>query len=288
MWSYWPAALGSLIVLLTLREVFRDLFNPSATGSLSDFVARNVFNLFRHIPRLLSSAGPLSIVLVIFIWAMSVCVGFALIYWAMPTGHFKVQVGQPPVGFWPMVYFSLNIVTTLGLGDYGPVPVWLHLLVTFEALLGFGILTASISSIVLVQAAVGRTRNLARRISLLNRAEQEMGSSINGENAERALTDFSAGLVQARVDLVLYPIVYYFYTDKTQASLPAALPYALRVANAGMSEQNSERTRLSAQLLRLALGDLAAILRGRFVDSPTEDCEAVFQSYARHHLSPSV
>jgi hypothetical protein len=200
MWSYWPAVLGFLIVAFTLREVYQDLFHPSSTGSLSDFVASTTFNMFRHVPRFLSEAGPLAIVLVIFIWAASVCVGFALIYWAMPPGSFKIQAGQPPTAFWQMVYFSLEVLTTLGLGDYAPVPIWLRLLVTFEALVGFGVLTASVSSIILVHSALARLRTLARRISTVRRVEDEMKFSFDAHDAQQILAEFSASVIRTRVD----------------------------------------------------------------------------------------
>jgi hypothetical protein len=61
-----------------------------------------------------------------------------------------------------MVYFSLQVLTTLGLGDYAPIPIWLRLIATFEALIGFDLLTASISSIVLLHLALGRVRTLSR------------------------------------------------------------------------------------------------------------------------------
>jgi hypothetical protein len=283
MWSYWPAVLGFLIVAFTLREVYQDLFHPSSTGSLSDFVASTTFNMFRHVPRFLSEAGPLAIVLVIFIWAASVCVGFALIYWAMPPGSFKIQAGQPPTAFLQMVYFSLEVLTTLGLGDYAPVPIWLRLLVTFEALVGFGVLTASVSSIILVHSALARLRTLARRISTVRRAEDEMKFSFDADDAQQMLAEFSACVIRTRVDLIQFPVVYYFYSDQDHASLPRGLPYLVRLAELGLAQQNNEGTQRSAALLRISLRDLAEALRGRFVTSAAENCEAVFQAYARHH-----
>jgi Ion channel len=283
MWSYWPSALGTLIVVFMLREVFRDLFHPSATGSLSDIVAKNVFNLFRHMPHLLGDAGPLSMVIVILIWTLGICLGFGLIFWALPPENFKIESGKPPAGFWAMLYFSLEVFTTLGLGDYTPIPIWLRLLATFEALAGFGILTASVSSIILLHGALARMRSLARRISLIARTEQEMHFTFSGDNAEQILADFSADIVRTRVDLIQFPVVYYFYSDQDHASLSRVLPHVLRLANTALVDTNNERTRNSAALLRLALQDLAETFRARFVHSPNEDCEAVFQAYAQHH-----
>jgi hypothetical protein len=281
--SVWPAILGILLLAFTFREVFRDLFHPTATGSLSDFVASGIFNLFRRFPPLLTDAAPLAMVLVILIWAGSVCLGFALIYWALPPSNFKIQSGQPPTGFLSMVYFSLEVLTTLGLGDYAPIPIWLRLLATLEALVGFGLVTASISSIVLLDMALGRLRSLSLRASQMMRAEEEFGFSFARNDTESLFTSLSSDLARARVDFVQLPLTYYFYSDSQHASLPTVLPYLLKVAEVGLTAENNPWTRRAAGLLRLALKDLSDILRAKFLETDSDDCAVVFQAYAEHH-----
>lgn len=278
--NYCLMILGAGITAATLREVYRDLFHPTASGSLSDLVAKCTFNLFRRAPKLLSDAGPIAIVLVIFIWAMAVCLGFALIYLAMPADYFNVKAG-PHFGFWPMVYFSLEILTTLGLGDYTAFPVWLRLLTTFEALVGFAVLTASISSIILVHQSLARMRTLARKLSIAQRTRQEFDVSFSSR-AEAILTEFSAEVVRTRVDLIHVPIIYYFYAENEHSSLPAAARIALSLAKGALSSPDPETHRASALLL-IALRDLAEILRSRFVPTQGQDFEDVFQRYAEHH-----
>src|SRR6187402_625042 len=58
MLSYWPVLVGILVLLFTLREIFQDLFHPSESGSLSEFIARGLFSFLRPYPKLLSDAGP--------------------------------------------------------------------------------------------------------------------------------------------------------------------------------------------------------------------------------------
>lgn len=281
--SSWPAILGVMLVAFTLREVFRDLFHPASTGSLSDFVARGTFNLFRHLPAFLTDAAPLAIVLVIFIWVLSVCVGFALVYWTLPPTYFHVQAGQRPVGFLSMVYFSLEILSTLGLGDYAPIPIWLRLTVTLEALIGFGLLTASISSIVLVHLALGRVRSLSRRISQLMRAEFEYHRSFKTDGTEQLLLSLSSDLARTRVDFVQHPLVYYFYSDRHHAALPTVLPYVAQLAESGLSDTRATELRRAATVLQLSLQDLADTLRERFVAVESRELQAVLSAYARHH-----
>ncbi|HEX3877844.1 MAG TPA: potassium channel family protein, partial [Bryobacteraceae bacterium] len=260
--NYWLIILGAAIVVLTLREVYRDLFHPTSSGSLSDVVAKGAFNLFRHIPKLLSDAGPLSVVLVIFVWVMAVCIGFALVYAAMPADYFKTEAA-PQSGFLPMVYFSLEVITTLGLGDYTALPIGLGLLATFEALVGFAVLTASISSIVLLHQALARMRTLARKLSIAQRTKREFDVSFSSR-ADDLLAEFSAEVVRTRVDLIHLPLIYYFYAENEQSSLPKALQIAVGLAREGLSSSEPETHRAGALLL-VALRDLAEVLRKRFL-----------------------
>jgi ion channel len=279
----WSVLLGSLVIAFTLREVFRDLFHPTASGSLSDFIASGIFNVFRHIPRLLTDAGPLAIVLVILTWALSVCVGFALVYWGVPPTDFKIESGQPPAGFPSMLYFSLEVLTTLGLGDYAPVPIWLRLIASLEALVGFGVLTASISSIVLLHMALGRIRTLSRRVSQLMRADSEVALSFETDGTEELLLSLASDVARTRVDLIQFPLVYYFYSDQHHAALPKVLPYLLRLAEGGLIPDKPLTIRRAAAVLLLALRDLADTLRERFLKVEGQDCAAIFEAYAQHH-----
>ena len=116
-------------------------FSPSKSGSLSEFVARRTFAVLHPFKGMLEDAGPLAIVLVILTWALLMSVGFALIYWAFASGNFYLQTPANGESFTSMLYFSFEVLTTLGLGDFAPRPTYLRLVATTEALMGFQTLT---------------------------------------------------------------------------------------------------------------------------------------------------
>jgi hypothetical protein len=162
------ATAGIVILAFAFREIFQDLFHPTRTGSLSDFVGRTLFRFLRRRPSTLSLAGPLSLIVVILSWAFAQAVGFALLYWIGFPGQFQTLSGTGPAtgnGFWLMLYFSLQVMTTLGFGDLLPTAGWLRGLATFQALSGLALVTASVSWIVLRYPALARMRTLARRAS---------------------------------------------------------------------------------------------------------------------------
>ncbi len=286
--AVWTAGPGVLMVGFALQEVFRDLFHPTMAGSLSDYVARTIFRLFRRSRSTLALAGPLALIVVIVCWAFLLGVGFALIYWSDFPGGFRSLAGQAPDadgGFWQMLSFSLATMTTLGLGDLLPEPDWLRVLVTIEALMGFALVTASVSWIVLLYPALGRMRTLARRTWILAKAEQRTGIHIVSDGAEQLFGDLARGVIEARVDFIHFPIIYYFHAEHRQSSLAEAVAHLARFAELGSKPEAPERVRLASSTLRAALDDLADILAERFLRIKCDDLNTVFRAYAKDHVT---
>jgi hypothetical protein len=229
----------------------------------------------------MKDAGPLSVVMVIFIWAFLTCLGFALIYLGFPDEAFEFQGKGPQKGFWTMIYFSFEMMTTLGLGDFTPSTTALRIVATLEALTGFGVLTASVSSIVLVHPAVARLRTIARSASLLKRVSQRETLS-GAPEKEEVLFHFACAVAQTRVDLIHFPIVYYFYSDDELASLPQGLLEltAMVERSSGAPEPGVRRM---AATLDVALHDLAGVLAEDFLYCDPKDCREVYRAFARHH-----
>ena len=283
----WTVVPGVLIIAFAFTEIFQDLFHPTHTGSLSDWIGRTLFRIFRRWPRALSSAGPLTLVLVILCWALLQALGFALIYAAGYPGSFRLM-NRENVGaggsFWTMFYFSMQVMTTLGLGDLIPKADWLRIVVSLQALIGLAILTASVSSIVLIYPALGRMRLLARRTTILNRAAKETGIEVISGASEGLLSDLANSVIQTRVDFIHFPVIYYFHSDHRRSSLASALPKLMRYAETGGDPDAPERVRLAAAALRAALEDLAALIEERYLRSTSSDTAAVFRAYAEDHV----
>ena len=274
------ALTGVLLIVWTLREVFRDLFHPSASGSLSDFVARMLFNLMRRWASVLPAAGPVALLSVIACWVFLIALGFALVFWASTSSRFVVQNQQATFGFGPMFYFSLEALTTLGLGDYLPNAMLVRILAVLEALIGFSIVTASISAIVLFYRGLGRMRSFARRLSALRRVEVMTGIRTEEWIDEKTLRELASETMRVRVDLSHFPIVYYFASRDRDSALSSTLPY-LKELELRYENNIDKRLHAASTMLRLALSDLADLLRSRFVQAA--DGEDVFECYAEHH-----
>ena len=270
----------------TLRQVFEDLFHPTGRGALSDWIGRTFFRISRRWPKYMPTAGPLAIVSVILAWVFCMTLGFALIYWGSFPGGFRRGSGAPAPAenhFWSMMGFSLGSLTSLSLGDLTPRPLWVRLLAEFEALVGFALLSASVSWMVLLYPALGRMRALARRASALARAEKRTGVEVVSDDAASLLGELALDLIRTRVDLVYFPVIYYFRAEHDNASLPHAIPYLVRFVNQASDPAKPGPVRLAAATLREGLDDVAEVLARRFLHMEGEDADAVFKAYTTQH-----
>jgi len=92
------------------------------------------------------------------------------------------------------------------------------------------------------------------------------------------------------VDLIHYPLIYYFHADSERASLALALLTIEELAcNAekleGANLEGANYVRLEAAMLDAALSDLAEMLAHRFVNASADDPHAVFDAFARDHMA---
>jgi hypothetical protein len=284
----WLVPIGGLVLIaFTLRETFQDLFQPSASGSLSAFIGRAVFSVSKRIRFLLPSAGALAIVLTIISWSTLVAAGFAMVYWPNVPDGFNMQapIHRDAISrFGIALFYSFDMLVTLGQGGMTPKTSWTRILSIVEAILGFSLLTASISWIVLIYPALGRMRTISRFAANLARAEESTGVEILSGDAEQLMGSMAQDVIRTRIDFVHFPLIYYFYAATERASLPVALGQLLDLAKRGCKESRPERVRLTAATLRAALEDIAEILAARFVDGDRNDPEAVFTAFQRDHL----
>ncbi len=276
---------GTVLVLFTLREVFRDIFHPTRFGNLSDVIGRGMSLLLRH-TRLRPAAGPLALIAVLLAWIVLLCVGFAVIYLGLYPSDFTTTAGLDSLRWTSRIlhclYFSVGTLCTFQTFDLNPRTDWLRLIVAAQGLVGISMITASVSWLVLLYPALARQRATARLLTLATEAEERTGLSPD-EHDPTFLIMLEQGIVQARLDLVLFPILLHFYALTPQYTLSAALPSACRFAREATRDDQSVKVRLCGTKLQIALEDLAKTLSERILNGdPPErpDVEAIFQAYA--------
>lgn len=146
---------GIGLLALVLIDIILTLFTPSMRGRLNSLLVIGVWWLVRPVTRRSALArelaGPLAFISVVMLWAVSAGLGWALIYWPFLSDSFLVDFGlgveerQGEANLISAIYFSFVVLATLGFGDIVPTSGILRIIVVSEALVGLGLLTASIS-----------------------------------------------------------------------------------------------------------------------------------------------
>jgi hypothetical protein len=281
------AIIGAGLVVVILWEVFNDLFRPGGTGALSDWIGRRLFTLFKRYHRELSLAGPVALVSVVAVWVAGLVLGFALLYWRPYPQAFLTSTGEVPTSsshFLPVLYFSFETLVTLGYGDLVPRTGVVRGLSTVEALVGFGLLTASVSAIVLLYPALSRMRLLGRGVAHIVAAEAETGASLASSGSDLVLNQLARDVTRAGIDLVHFPIVYYFAAKEPDASVARWAAAIARLASGARAATCRAHVRLAGAALDHALDEFAAILDERFLTTHERDRRRIFDAFARDHL----
>ncbi len=142
--------IGLALILIILQDAFETIILPRRvtrsfrlarafyiiTWQVCSLIARKIESQNRR-EYFLSFFGPLSLLLLLVVWAAALILGFALLQWAFgsalnaPTGH---------ASFWIDLYMSGTTFFTLGLGDVTPNSPLARLATVIEGGIGFGFL----------------------------------------------------------------------------------------------------------------------------------------------------
>jgi hypothetical protein len=281
-----------VLVAVALRDVFDTLFHESGRAVLSRLLMRGVWRVFRRLGgrRRLSLAGPIALIVVVMSWALMLVVGWALLLMPHMPDDFAFTTPSQSGRLVESLYLSLVTLTTVGFGDVSPAEGWLRLVTPLEALIGFGLLTASVSWLLSIYPLLSRRRSLAYEIHLLTEAEAKTGRAVTDMESSAAVAVYSeltSRLVSVERDMVTFPVAYYFAEADPRFALPAAMPSLLRLAEAGCAAAHPEPVRLRATMLRDAIDDFAHTTAVRFHRSVAESTEDLLDDYARDHLLAS-
>jgi hypothetical protein len=285
--DWFVTAVGIVMVVAALRDVFHTLWHPSGRGSLSTLVTSTLWRLSRapHAPaRLADVAGPGAMAVVVLLWTSIVVVGWTLIYWPHMPEAFSFAPGLVPEqrsNILDALYLSLVSLSTLGFGDIVPVSGWLRLAAPLQALVGFTLLTACVSWVGQIHPALTRRRVLALRLASLRKAALAEREAPEAAFTAGLLMNLAEEVNQVTVDLSQYTEAYYFHDGDESRSLAAMIGYAGDLALRGRTSRHTE-IRASAAVLATALEEMSSLLGSEFLHVEGTFME-VFAAYAQDH-----
>jgi hypothetical protein len=217
----------------------------------------------------LSIFGPLSLLMLLSVWAAGIIAGFATVHWGLGT-PLNLSGGSAP--FSTYLYMSGTTFFTLGLGDVTPLTPLGRALVVVEAGVGFGFLAIVIAYLpVLYQAFSRREVSIslldARAGSPPNAGELLRRHGRDMKELNQLLYDWERWSAELLESHLSYPVLGYFRSQHTNQSWLAALTAILdtcALVVAGVSGGPTRQAQLTFAMARHAVVDLAQI----FIRSP--------------------
>ncbi|MBV8116151.1 MAG: two pore domain potassium channel family protein [Silvibacterium sp.] len=279
MQIFWFCA-GVALILVALRDAFQTVISPRrATGR---FRITRLFYIFTWWPwshlafmishprkreTALSVYGPLSLLLLIVIWAAGLLAGFALLFHSMRAPLADNMFRGNDVR--SDLYISGTTIFTLGIGDLTPHSGWARLIIVLESGIGLGFLAIVIGyfpvlygafsrrevSISLLDARAGTPPTAAE---LMRRHAFKGG----GEALNVLLIEWERWSAELLESHISYPLLCYFRSQHTNQSWLSAMTSVLDVCAlmiAGVQDHAARQAQLTFAIARHALVDISQI-----------------------------
>ncbi|MCJ7747152.1 MAG: potassium channel family protein [Desulfobacterales bacterium] len=271
--------LGVALILIVLGDAFETIVLPRrVTRQISlarifyqytwlswSGAVRSIFSGKRQ-ETYLSWYGPLSLLLLLILWATGLVIGFAFVHWASGS---VIKTPEGMAGFGTYLYLSGTTFFTLGLGDVIPATTFGRGLIAFEAGMGFGFLALVIGYLPALNQSFARREV---NISLLDAragSPPTAGEMLRRHSHDRGLEDlrqlfhewerWSSDLLESHLS---YPVLAYFRSHHDNQSWLGALTAILDasafaiVSFEGPCERQAQ---LTFAITRHAIVDLAQV-----------------------------
>jgi hypothetical protein len=271
--------IGLLLIAIVLWDAFETIILPRrvtrrvrltrllyrSTWGPCSAIARRISNKKRR-EALLSFYGPLSLIMLLTVWALGLVFSFALIHWAVRS---NLGSANAPAGFLSDLYFSGTTFFTLGLGDVMPFTGAGRFLTVAEAGMGIGFLALVISYLpVLYQAFSRREVNISMldaRAGTPPTAGELLRRHREAENLEsldgllRDWERWAADLLESHLS---YPVLCFFRSQHDNQSWLSALSTVLDTCSlvmVGIDGMPKWQAQLTFKMARHTVVDIAQI-----------------------------
>ena len=207
--------------------------------------------------------GPLSLILLLSVWAVGLIIGFAALHWALGS---PLDAGAPQ-SFGTYAYLSGTTFFTLGYGDVTPSGSVGRALAVAEGGVGFGFLAMIIGYLPVIYQAFSRRE---ASISLLDARAGSPPSAVellrrhglNMRELDELLRDWERWAADLLESHLSYPVLCYYRSQHNNQSWLTALTAVLdasALVMAGMEGAPRRQAQLTFAMARHAIVDLAQI-----------------------------
>jgi Ion channel len=280
---------GVVIICVVLQDAFETVVLPRRVArhfKLTAWFLRRTWIPWKKIagrirtPSLQQSFlgyyGPLSLILLMVFWAVSLIVGFALLQYGI-GGH--EQLGNEPITFSRIIYHSGETFFTLGYGDIVPTSSMARALSVLEAGMGFAFLGVVIGYLPVVYGSFSRREiqismldaragSPPTAVELLVRlAGASENPTIDQRVLDAVLRDWERWAGELLESGISYPVLSFFRSQHSNQSWLGALMTMLDVTSlllTGIEGIQPGQAKLTFAMARHAAVDLAQTVNARY------------------------
>ncbi|HEY6230563.1 MAG TPA: potassium channel family protein [Pyrinomonadaceae bacterium] len=277
------AIAGVLLVLIILWDAFETIILPrrvtrrlrltslfyQSLWAICSRLVRSMHDRKRR-EKYLGAFGPLSLLMLLALWAAGLIVGYATLHWGLQT---PLNLTNETGSFATYFYISGETFFTLGYGDIVPQFPLGRAIAVIEAANGFGLLAIVIGYLpVLYQAFSRREVNIAlldaRAGSPSSAAEmlRRHGESDHLQDLTVVLHEWERWSAELLESHLSYPVLCYFRSQHDNQSWLAALTTILdtcALVMVGVNGTTTWQAKLTFAMARHAVVDLAQVFRAR-------------------------
>ena len=277
------AIAGVLIILSILLDAFETIVLPrkvQRSFRITSWFYRNTWVPWTRLSRVISLRwresflgyfGPLSLILLLGLWAASLIFGFALVQYGVGE---HVRLGNEPINFGILLYHSGETFFTLGYGDITPVSPIARALAVIESGMGFAFLGVVVGYLPVVYNSFS-TRELEIALLDSRAGSPPTAAELLGrlgccpdpnvlDGIFRDWERWSADLLSSHIS---YPVLCFFRSLHGNQSWLAALTCMLDVTSlvlAGIDGIPKEQAKLTFAMARHAAVDLTQLVNARY------------------------
>jgi len=296
--------LGVIILWMVLLDAFETVVLPRRVlrnFRLTAYFYRRTWVPWRRIAALIKKPsrqqnflgyfGPLTLILLLGVWAIGLIFGFALIQYGI-GGH--EQLSNEPLSFGKILYHSGETFFTLGYGDIIPTTGPARALSVIEAGMGFAFLGVVVGYIPIVYSSFSRREIQISMLDaragsppsatelLVRLAGRSEDPGMDQSVLDEVLRDWERWSAELLEGQISYPVLSFFRSQHSNQSWIAALTTMLDVTSliiAGIDGVHAGQAKLTFAMARHAAVDLAQVVNARHdPDAPDRLPDADFES----------
>jgi hypothetical protein len=218
--------LGAVVTAVTLLDIFLTvLYARAGTGVFSPVVSRWIWLGFRLVSRgldhnrgkVLSFCGPVILIALIFVWAVGLALGSALIMHPNLGGAIRASEGSTPSDFMSALYAAASSLSFVGASDFKPHSSMFQAFYMLNSLIGMAVMSLVLTYVMQIYNALKGRNALALAIHMLSDNTGDAAELIAGlgphgkfESGFSNLSSLASDTAEVKESHHFYPLLFYF------------------------------------------------------------------------------